>query len=179
MTEPGSIRVFIGYKAPITNQQYELFDPSHKQLRYQSSPDDDSPVNHLSWYMAVMFCIWLGSGCRLPTEVEWELACRASAPTAYWWGDKFDATHCNSKESGLKRALAADPTHANAWGFMDMLGNVWEWCQDKHEAYPGNRVLRVGAYYLGRDSCRSSAHLILDPDDHDHVNGFRVARTYP
>ena len=166
-------------KTPITNRQFELFDPSHERWRDQYSPDDDSPALYVSWYMAVTFCRWLGEGHRLPTEDEWEVAYRAGTTTAYWWGDDFDESKCNSRESNLGRATPANPAHANAWGFMEMSGNVFEWCEDYFEADSNSRVLRGGSFASNASVARGAFRYLTNPGYRSIELGFRVARTYP
>jgi formylglycine-generating enzyme required for sulfatase activity len=171
-------RFYLG-KAPITNLQFELFDPSHKQRRDRYSPDDDSPALYVNWYMVVMFCTWLGEQHRLPTEEEWEVACRAGTTTKYWWGDEFASEKCNSAESTLGRATPATTAHANDWGFMEMHGNVWEWCQDEYSPGSGSRVLRGGSFGVVAVYCRSAFRDNGLPVDRNSYFGFRVSRTYP
>jgi len=150
----------------VTNAQYEEFDPEHKQFRGKNgfSYDDDEPVIYVSWKDAMAFCAWLtkkeGLPYRLPTEAEWEYACRAGTetpystgdtlPRAYWrnmgwiWfpgqpphypGDamfyqKYDPTLTDSVKLHVGR------TSPNPWGLYDMHGNVEEWCFDTYGPYP-------------------------------------------
>ena len=162
--------------APITNLQFELFDPSHLQWRDEASPDDASPVVYVNWPMAAMFCTWLGEGHRLPTELEWEIGCRAGTSRRYWWGDEFDATKCNLLVAGGWGAMPADPDHANDWGLMDMCGNVDEWCADRDEH---DRVIRGGAWGAGVEFCLCSSRLVLNPESRKSFGiGFRLARSW-
>ena len=115
---------------PVGNIQFELFDPSHRLRRNDFSPGDDNPAIRVNWYMAELFCIWLGDAYQLPTEAQWEYAARAGTTTRYWWGDDLDASKCHSNESGGPHALPPNESRANPWGLIDMLGNVWEWCLD-------------------------------------------------
>ncbi len=82
---------------PVTGEQYAAFDPDHRSFHHDKVPDDHlpfHPVESVTWYQAVSFCRWLAAsfpwakGVRLPTEEEWEYACRASTTTRYWSGDK-------------------------------------------------------------------------------------------
>ena len=113
---------------------------------------DDHPVICVSWYDAAAFCRWLdqktGRTARLPTEAEWEYACRAGTKTAYAWGDDLNAGKgwCNAADlTGRKRFrgwttfawedgyVFTSPVgrfKANAFGLHDMHGNAWEWCGD-------------------------------------------------
>jgi len=170
------VKPFYVGKAPITNLQFELFDPSHKQWRDQYSPDDDSPVTRVSWYMAVIYCIWLGEGHRLPCEEEWEIACRAGTTTKFWWGDEFDPAKCNA-EMNVGRATPADPGHANDWGLMEMAGNVWEWCEDESSPGSSSRVCRGGSFVDEAGGCRSAFRVGWHPVNLFDNVGFRVSRT--
>ena len=128
----------------VTNLQYELFDTSHKSLRGKEglSSDDNEAVINVSWYDAQAFCRWLSDKedrpYRLPTEAEWEYACRAGTTTAYHTGDSLpEEFHKNARLSWfpdpVRRRKDAEPvslavaqTAANPWGLHDMHGNVEE-----------------------------------------------------
>jgi formylglycine-generating enzyme required for sulfatase activity len=122
------------------------------------SQTDEHPVVNVSWNDAVAFCEWLSKQeekpYRLPTEAEWEYACRASTSTPFFFGSDPEqlAQYANTTDAGLKKkfaeriAIAADDGHvftapvgsykANGWGLFDMAGNVWEWTADWYEKSP-------------------------------------------
>ncbi|HOF41866.1 MAG TPA: SUMF1/EgtB/PvdO family nonheme iron enzyme, partial [Candidatus Hydrogenedentes bacterium] len=123
----------------ITNAQYEAFDPEHRAFRGEKgfAKDDDEAVVFVSWHNAVAFCAWLSEKeekpYRLPTEAEWEYACRAGTGTLYWTGDSLPEVHHKHQEEfwypvpvGLHVGMAPP----NPWGLHDMHGNVEEWCLD-------------------------------------------------
>ena len=120
------------------------------------------PVERVSWHEAIEFCEKLSTReqkrFRLPTEAEWEYACRAGTTTRYWWGEDESeaAKHANVLDESLQRAnpgiqpgFAGDDAHAetspiraydaNAFGLYDMIGNVWGWCQSLKKPYPYRR----------------------------------------
>jgi len=136
-----------------------------------------------------------GGGFRLPTEAEWEYACRAGAeasPTATDRSANFDARYpAPGGTPGRYRGRTARVAtfRPNTWGLFDMLGNVWEWCADSYGPYPGTpagrpegasapakRVIRGGSWYFDGASARCSARYTHDPRDRGFSLGFRVAR---
>ena len=192
-------------ETPVTNAQYEQFDPAHRELRGKMgfSTDDDEAVVFVNWHDAVRFCEWLSEReekpYRLPTEAEWEYACRAGTTTAYHTGDTLPPeflTNAGSVWYPTVRnpdidhpvPLPVGKTPPNAWGLRDMHGLVEEWCGDWYGAYEEHvyvnpvgptfgdfRVTRGGshsteAYYL-RSANRSGC---LPEERHWYV-GFRVA----
>jgi formylglycine-generating enzyme required for sulfatase activity len=134
ITKPFYMGVF-----EVTNFQYELFDPEHKRLRGKdnglSSEDDEAAIN-VNWYDAQAFCRWLshkeGLPYRLPTEAEWEYACRAGTTSNYYAGDTLPEQF--SKQA--RASLQVGQTPPNGRGLYDMHGNVEEWCQDWYGPYP-------------------------------------------
>ena len=151
----------------------------------------NNPVESVSWNDAAGFCDKLsaitGRNARLPTEAEWEYACRAGTATAYGTGDSLGPDQANYDRSGRGRTMPVGSFPANALGLFDMHGNVWEWCADWYGTYPEeavkdpkgpesglSRVLRGGSWRSGADGCRSAKRLRGDPGDRYGV-GFRVA----
>ncbi|MBL8826938.1 MAG: SUMF1/EgtB/PvdO family nonheme iron enzyme, partial [Planctomycetaceae bacterium] len=192
------ITPFLILSGLVTNAQYERFDPSHSNFHDEYSSAPDQPVHNVSWYMAEMFTIWL-TGLRseserivrLPTEAEWEFACRAGTTTPYAVGN---GTELTAKDANFGRNRGATSTRgkypANAWGIFDMHGNLLEWCgdcysDDYYRASPqddpigpdagSSRVLRGGSFFSGAVNCRSAYRFRLVPVDRYSRIGFRVA----
>ena len=164
-------------------------------------PDDEKwgrktrPVINVNHEEASAYCAWLsdrtGSEYRLPSEVEWEYACRAGTQTAYWWGDDWDKAQANG-ERGLGKTSEVGTYPPNPWGLHDTHGNVWEWCADHwSEGYEpprsqhpflsedksSRRVLRGGSWGDGPRDLRSADRGRNWPDYRIRINGFRLART--
>ena len=122
----------------------------------------------------------------LPTEAEWEYACRAGTNTAYSWGDTISSEDANYNNSILQTSRVGQ-YRANRWGFFDMHGNVWEWTADWYGAYgrvakenPAGpvsgsyRVYRGGSWTYGGTSLRSATRSVKNPNSHAHGIGFRI-----
>jgi formylglycine-generating enzyme required for sulfatase activity len=181
---------------PITQAQYALVTGQ----RPSAVHGDRLPVEGVSWCDAVRFCNALSQreglapayqlfadgegaewdvsadGYRLPTEAEWEYACRAST-TGPRYGplDEIAWYRGNSRE----RIHEVGGKRPNAWGLYDMLGNVWDWCWDIYDAevYGGYRVLRGGGWFDEHWSCRASVRRRSHPTFQVDDVGFRVARS--
>lgn len=178
-----------------TNAWYRLFSPMHgnddcyyRDQYAKFSPTPDTPVIFVTWYDAWAFCQWAsweGKSCRLPYEHEWEYAAKAATPwdQDYWWGELFDPSKCNA---GMRTGRTVPPCeeHANPWGFIGILGNVWEWTADEyrkkyHRKKPPDssaRVLRGGSWSNYENFSRSAHRLHWAPAIFDNNAGFRVAR---
>jgi formylglycine-generating enzyme required for sulfatase activity len=218
----------------VTNVEYELFDPRHKKQRWlvgehpsvkkarDSSTDDRCPVVMVSWYDAWGMGKWLGVvplGGKfyrivLPTEGQWEYACRAGRTTPFTFHEGHDGQTCTPdvcnfngnypfpegtkvrKDKGTtiyrQATLAVDALKGNPWGFWQMHGNVWEWCEDWYSigfygTEKGNkkdpvnddaasaRVLRGGGWISDGWFCRSALRHRVEPDFRFHILGFRLA----
>ena len=122
----------------VTNAQYRLFKKDHDSGsdKGNSLNSDTQPVVRVSWNNAVSYCQWLGEqtgrDSRLSTEAEWEYACRAGTETPRYAVD-LDAIAWYSANSG-DRLQKVGQKLPNAWGLYDMLGNVYEWVQDRYSA---------------------------------------------
>jgi formylglycine-generating enzyme required for sulfatase activity len=160
----------------------------------------DCPITWVNWYCATAFCTWLSkkenTWIRLPTEAEWEYACRAGTTTTYSFGDTLTHDQANFDGKGGKDmwdGLAPVKRFpANAWGLYDMHGNAEEWCSSLYMPYPykkddgredprkpGLRVLRDGSWSFPMASFRSAYRSRLTPDDcysSYYGYGFRCVR---
>jgi formylglycine-generating enzyme required for sulfatase activity len=161
--------------------------------------DDELPVEQVSWGDVVSFCKKLsslpaeraaGRVYRLPTEAEWEYACRAGTSTSYSFGndESLLGDFAWLYENAGSRAHAVGQKQPNAWGLYDMHGNVWEWCSDWFGDYPGGavsdpqgvasgspRVNRGGSWNFSARSCRSAIRRRLNPWYRFNDLGFRLA----
>ncbi|MFO1434075.1 MAG: SUMF1/EgtB/PvdO family nonheme iron enzyme [Candidatus Competibacteraceae bacterium] len=153
------------------------------------------PIVGISWHDAVAYCEWLsgqtGERYSLPTEAEWEYACRASSETAYFFGDdekRFEDYAWYSKNSE-GRTHPVGEKRANPWDLYDISGNVWEWVRDWYAAYSSEpqhnpsgpesgvyRVYRGGDWLHDADNCRSAYRYRSDPAYRGDNLGFRLAR---
>lgn len=182
----------------ITNEQYECFDPDHKAVRTDRadmfSVKDDMAVIDVTWYDAEAYCKWLskqtGKTYRLPTEAEWEYACRAGTTTAYYTGASLPADM--QKQQNTNRNLewvdlTVGKTTPNSFGLYDMHGNLEEWCLDWYGPYsasaqtnPGGpqdglyKVTRGGSHNTPVKFLRSANRSAGTPDDYHSQIGFRV-----
>ena len=164
-----------------------------------------NPVEKVSWDDAVSFCKKLselpeekaaGREYRLPTEVEWEYAYRAGSKTVYSFGDSLETLreYAWFNENSGRMTHPVGEKKSNAWGLYDMLGNVFEWCQDVYVnqqtdagpdlqgprpgqgASPGpGRVARGGGWNLVAAYCQSARRSTLDPSEGYFIVGFRIA----
>jgi formylglycine-generating enzyme required for sulfatase activity len=167
---------------------------------------DERPVVNVSWREAMAFCKRLrlrtGKNYTLPSEAQWEYACRAGTTTAFHFGAtistelaNYDGSEANGSGSRGEYRKQTTPVRmfpANAWGLHDMHGNVWEWCEDHwHANYEGapedgcawleekssedlSRLLRGGSWISFRHGCCSASRGWSDPFVRSNLRGFRV-----
>lgn len=155
------------------------------------------PVDSVSFEEAQDFCKRLSMmeqvKYRLPTESEWEYACRAGTSTEYHWGERFDGRYAWCDHNGGKKTHEVGTRVPNQWGLYDMTGNVYEWCQDWYaEKYPeGHQTdpqgpaesrwhpVRGGCWIFNPQDCRSANRIGAPPQAKDNWKGFRVVRELP
>ena len=199
----------------VTQAQYEIVmgkNPSYFQgdevaIRHPETgrivKDADSsnhPVEQVSWEDAVAFCQILssmpseraaGRVYRLPTEAQWEYACRAGTKSAYSFGDNYRSLgeHAWHEDNSGRKTHPVGQKKPNAWGLYDMHGNVWEWCSDGFGNYPrgastdpGRRavsgfyaVYRGGSWIGEAAGCRSAGRRRHYLSSRSNSLGFRVA----
>ena len=210
---------FLG-QFPVTQAQFAAWTGSRAYQTWLAGPgkklgeerhkndfpgNSSHPAENLNWHAATAFCAWLTTACadqfppgitaaRLPTEAQWEYACRARTETQYHTGDSEAAL----ASAGWYAANSENTTHPvglktpNAWGLYDLHGNVWEWCRDAWDEHayknrpagvsdpettaPENprRVVRGGSWIDSARNCRAADRIRLAPDDRGRLFGFRV-----
>ncbi len=181
---------------------------------------DNRPVVYVSWYGAVAYCNWLSekeelekcygadpdnedpavwrtkNGYRLPTEAEWEYACRGGEETDYYWGENHPPSHINNycwyvSNSGSNHHNKGEKL-PNNYELYDMSGNILEWCSDWYDPFfyqssPSNdpagpsakavdRVIRGGSFYTSDDVCMSSRRSLSRPSFQPFDTGFRLVK---
>ena len=200
---------FLG-RYPVTQAQWRAV-ATMQQVNLELNPTpsrfegDNLPVEQVTWYEAVEFCdrlsVYTGRPYRLPSEAEWEYACRAGTTTPFHFGETLTTEVANYDGNfvyvyGPKGEYRATTTSvdqfeiANAFGLSDMHGNVYEWCQDHYGNYhqtptdgsawitdekEANNILRGGSWEFRPKSCRSASRGSYAPDFNNYGFGFRVS----
>jgi len=215
--EPGRDSDEVRHQVTVSGFYLEKYEVTQKEWRevMGTNPSnfkgDNLPVDSVSWYDAVEYCnkrsqkegltpaytingtnvTWNrnANGYRLPTEAEWEYACRAGATTAYNTGANIsdNTGWYGTNSGGTTHPVGQKP--ANAWGLYDMHGNVWEWCWDWYGDYSSgaqtdpvgavsgaDRVRRGGAWFSSASFMRSAFRGNIDPNSRDYRIGFRLVR---
>ena len=187
-------------KYEVSQEQYEKVMGENPSV----FKDKNNPVDNVSWAESMKFCEKLmrkervsrGRLITLPTEAEWEYACRAGTTTAYSWGDNPSPKFANYPASRLAKTVSVKSYKPNPWGFHNMHGNVWEWCKDSMGAFPSGvlfdyesnskwrpegetfgvgRILRGGSFNEDESLMRSSRRHAAESNYKQPDYGFRVA----
>jgi formylglycine-generating enzyme required for sulfatase activity len=197
-----SVPAFLLAKTPVTQAQWQAVMSRSPPYRCEGA---NRPADRVSWEAAREFCRRLSEktrrAYRLPSEAEWEYACRAGTTTPFHFGETITTELANyvgahtygTAPKGIYRHVTTDVASfpPNAFGLYDMHGNVWEWCADAwHPDYAGapadgrvwdgldeRRVLRGGCWHDPPDLCRSGARLASRCGEGEDYFGFRVALT--
>jgi len=180
---------YIG-KYEVTQEQWEsVMGNNPSEIK-----DGKYPVTDVSWEDCKEFIKKLNTktkgGYRLPTEPEWEHACRAGTTTAYSFGNEITPKDANYRDSKIGRPVAVGCYSPNAFGLYDMHGNVWEWCEDWNGLLQNGEVtdligpltgehgvLRGGSFYFVESFARSSFRSGITPIYGYYAKGFRLAKT--
>ena len=194
-------------KTPVTFAAYQRFiranpdypvpfmddiwvQPYNWDVQWRSYPADkvNHPIVLVSWYDAVAFCEW--AGLQLPTEEQWEKAVRGTDGRTYPWGNEMPTDKlCNFAKNigGTTPVGQYSPQGDSPYGCVDMSGNVWEWCLNKHEKPEDTtidqskawRVLRGGSWLYFNSDIHATSRLYDVPNLRDYDIGFRVVVRRP
>ncbi|MEM9273120.1 MAG: formylglycine-generating enzyme family protein [Cyanobacteria bacterium P01_F01_bin.143] len=199
-------KAFMMGKYSITQEQWQAIMGNNPSV----FKEDKRPVENISWYQAVEFCDRISQltrrEYRLPSEAEWEYACRAGTTTPFHFGETITTDLANydgnyTYGEGVKGEYQQETTTvgkfeiANNFGLCDMHGNVWQWCLDHwHNDYKNapsdgsawvsggksnRRVLRGGSWLSNPNSCRSATRNVINPEFVSDVISFRVVCSVP
>ncbi len=188
-------------RTEVTNAQFERFAPNRERSEF--SEGDDDPVVDVSWEDAKAWCEWLSNSSelpvRLPSEAEWECACRAGSDTEFCFGND-EGKLPEYAWFYTPEACEVGTQRPNVWGLYDMHGNVLEWCEDTyHESYEGaptdgsagteggeewepgspGRVIRGGGFDGPAENCRSAGRFGYLPANRFWYLGFRPSLSPP
>jgi formylglycine-generating enzyme len=173
-------------KTEVTQEDYERVMGNNPSL-FKGCPK--CPVEQVSWQDASDYCAKIKKG--LPTEAQWEYACRAQGSTAYYWGDTMNDAYAWYSDNAGRKTHPVGQKKPNAFGLYDMSGNVYEWCNDwfdenyysktptqnpKGPREGQSRVFRGGSWNNNRDGVGSAMRGWDKPDAYVNNVGFRCAK---
>ncbi|MED0948816.1 SUMF1/EgtB/PvdO family nonheme iron enzyme [Bacillus mobilis] len=190
------VKPFLLAKYVVTMELYDAI-ANHKPNLFK---DKNKPVVNISWNDAIIFCNLLSkkaglkeyysisddglivssnldsNGYRLPSEAEWQYACKAGI-TGYIYGELKEIAWYNENSDG--RIHEVGKKEPNAWGLYDMLGNVWEWCYDLYDekVYGSYRIFRGGSWAEAARGCGATCRRRSHPTFYIDDLGFRLARS--
>ncbi len=189
-TFTATVKPFYIAKSPLTNEQYEAFDPSFERSR--QSPGDRDLATGISWQQAAAYCDWYqdlsGRVTRLPTEFEWEFACRGGTQTpGFWSPSKIDEYAVHAGNAAEVGAGSWERLKPNPVGLYSMLGGIWEWTDSDYLPYPGRgqewpaeprKVLRGGCWRDDAGSLDAARRRAEVPAAVPADAGFRILRPF-
>ena len=195
-------------KFPVTNAQYQFFldDPegyenlkwwgyseyaqawraAHPQAVASKYNGDERPRDNMTWYDSMAYCYWLSEKLdlpiSLPTKQQWRRAAQGDDGRIYPWGNEFDTSLCNTRESRMRSTtlVMSYPAGVSPFGCFDMAGNVWEWClnsdyNDLDITTDHQRAVQGGSFVGPHDRAQINFSFDLNPDYHYGSIGFRLA----
>jgi formylglycine-generating enzyme required for sulfatase activity len=195
-------------KFPVTNQQYQYFldaedgytNPRwwgyspYAQAWFQANPvsaqgqykGEERPRENVTWFEAMAYCYWLGTKLdlpvTLPTKQQWRRAAQGDDGRIFPWGNEFDASICNTRESRVRMTtlVMRYPEGVSPFGVYDMSGNVWEWClnsawDDLDVTSERTRAVQGGSFIGAQERAQVNFSFDLSPDYHYGSIGFRLA----
>jgi formylglycine-generating enzyme required for sulfatase activity len=178
LPETEALGAFYIGTTPITNEQYGAYDPSYRPG--SGSPGPNHAAMGISFDDAVAYCAWYGKlankPIRLPSEAEWNYACRGASTARFFFGDsprEADAFLWDAESSGGV-AHEVEQKRRSPTGLYDMLGLCWEWTSSTEG---GGRVLRGGSYLTPRHEMSSSIRRTLPASSRLPDVGFRIVRS--
>jgi iron(II)-dependent oxidoreductase len=173
----------------VTNAEYVRCVNDNRACSEPASPRWNDPVfanypvTGVDWYQVMQYARWAGG--RLPTEAEWEKACRGADGRIYPWGDRAPTPDLANSNATDAKPVGSYPGGATPYGALDLAGNVAEWTSTQYRAYPyaaddgrenveveADRVLRGGSF--ATDVVRCAVRDYDGPNDRSNVIGFRV-----
>jgi formylglycine-generating enzyme required for sulfatase activity len=186
-----TVGLFYMDRVPVTNSRFRAFLRSSNGVSQSTAADataerDEWPVTRVTWDEAAAYC--LAQGRRLPSEPEWEFAARGSQARLYPWGETFNSLAVNSQEAGVghPEPVGSRPLNVSPQGVADMSGNVWQWCADDYQPYPGSepgfkipagaKVIRGGSFQSDRLHVTAVTRNLELPSRRSAAIGFRCAK---
>lgn len=191
------VRPFLIGRMPLDQESWDLVGGEDQR----AWSGQELPIVGITWHNARDWLRRAGAGLRLPSECEWEYAARAGSLTSFFWGEEMDMSYCwygsNSWEDNRPHPAWEHEDKTNAFGLIDMLGNVFEWCEDDY--LPDYRegpydersrsakccwkknlkVVRGGAWNENYNHCSSAFRFKGHPDEVDTDFGLRIACSVP
>lgn len=179
-------------KFPVSNEQYEAFDPAYR--RSPHSPSDSDPAIGVSFEEALAYCGWYAEVSRKPirlaSEVEWEYACRAGTCAGCFFDPEEAGQYLWDRRNSQGRVQPLDQKQPNSFGLYGMLGGVWEWTASSFRPYPlsetdsqppsdsGLKVLRGGSWRMDRSEINCSMRRAEPANVAVEDAGLRIARSF-
>lgn len=180
---------------PVTQEQWESVMGKNPS---QFKGDPQRPVENVSWHDVQQFLERLSASDNriytLPSEAQWEYACRAGSTGMYCFGDDISllSAYAWYSENADNTTHRVGQKQANVWNLYDMHGNVWEWCQDFYDDYSvaattdpcgpragSDRIIRGGSWYYGGQDARAAFRDAASPGDRNGLLGFRCVASSP